>query len=79
MVQLLIFTYLRFLYTPQGQDIIGRKFYRPREAAAAARYASRFPKLQLFEIDRNFGGWKAAQAKFFADGAIFDQIYTGSE
>ena len=71
--------YLQFLYSPEGQDIIGREFYRPRDPAAAARYAKRFPALQLFEIDRNFGGWDKAQAKFFADGAIFDQIYTGSE
>jgi sulfate transport system substrate-binding protein len=71
--------YLQFLYSSEGQDIIGREFYRPRDPVAVARYAKRFPALQLFEIDRNFGGWDKAQAKFFADGAIFDQIYTGSE
>jgi sulfate transport system substrate-binding protein len=69
--------YLRYLYTPEAQDIIARDGYRPRDASVAAKYAARFPKLQLFEIDRNFGGWKKAQATFFADGAIFDRIYSG--
>ena len=71
--------YLNFLYTPQAQEIIARDGYRPRDPAVALRYANRFSKLQLFEIDRNFGGWDKAQATFFADGAIFDQIYTGAE
>lgn len=71
--------YLNFLYTPQAQEIIARDGYRPRDPAVALRYAKRFSKLQLFEIDRNFGGWDKAQATFFADGAIFDQIYTGAE
>lgn len=69
--------YLRFLYTPEGQEIIARKGYRPRDPAIAARYADRFPNMQLFEIDRNFGGWAKAQAIFFSDGGIFDQIYEG--
>lgn len=69
--------YLRFLYTPEAQEIIARDGYRPRDAAVAARHASSFPNLQLFEIDRNFGGWTKAQDRFFADGAIFDRIYGG--
>ncbi|HEY4989260.1 MAG TPA: sulfate ABC transporter substrate-binding protein [Opitutaceae bacterium] len=67
--------YLEHLYSDEGQDIAGRNFYRPRNAAAAARYASVFPKLELFTIDAVFGGWTKAQKTHFADGGIFDQIY----
>jgi len=65
--------YLQFLYTPQAQDIIGRRHYRPRDPAAAAKYAAKYPSLKLATI-RDFGGWDRAQATHFADGAIFDQI-----
>jgi sulfate transport system substrate-binding protein len=67
--------YLQFLYTPEGQEIIARHFYRPRLEAVATKYASQFPNLALFTIDEVFGGWQKAHAKHFADGAIFDQIY----
>jgi sulfate transport system substrate-binding protein len=67
--------YLRFLYTPQGQEIVARHYYRPRSPAVAQRYAAQFPKLTLFTVDDMFGGWQKAQATYFADGAIFDQIY----
>ncbi len=67
--------YLRYLYSPEAQDLIGKHFYRPTEPAAAAKYAAQFPKLELLSIDRDFGGWKKAQATHFADGGIFDQIY----
>ena len=67
--------YLKFLYTPEGQDIIGRNFYRPMDPAVAARYRSQFKSLQLFQIDRNFGGWARAQAAHFNDGGLFDQIF----
>jgi sulfate/thiosulfate transport system substrate-binding protein len=67
--------YLRYLYTPEAQEIIARNYYRPRNAAVAARHASQFPKLSLFTIDRNFGGWKRAQAAHFNDGGLFDQIF----
>ena len=68
--------YLDFLYTPEGQDIVGHNYYRPIDAAAAAKYAPQFPKLKLFTIDQQFGGWTKAQATHFADGGSFDQIYT---
>jgi len=68
--------YLKFLYTPEAQDIIGKNFYRPRDPAAAAKYASQFTNVKLFTIDDTFGGWKQAQPRFFGDGGIFDQIYT---
>ena len=67
--------YLRYLYTPAAQDLIGANHYRPVDRAAAAKYAASFPKLALFTIDRNFGGWKKTQAEHFDDGAIFDQIF----
>jgi ABC-type sulfate transport system substrate-binding protein len=67
--------YLEYLYTEAGQEIAARHFYRPRLASVAAKYESQFPKLNLVTIDEVFGGWKKAQATFFADGALFDQIY----
>ena len=71
--------YLNFLYTPAAQDLIGRNFYRPADPAAAAKYAGQFPKLSLFTIDRNFGGWAKAQATHFNDGGIFDQIFDAAK
>jgi sulfate/thiosulfate transport system substrate-binding protein len=68
--------YLEFLYTPEGQELAAKHFYRPRDPAVAARHASRFPKLRLVTIDGAFGGWQKAQATHFADGGVFDQIYT---
>ena len=67
--------YLEYLYSPEGQDIAGRNFYRPRDAAAAAKYSSVFPALKLVTIDEEFGGWAKAQKTHFADGGVFDQIY----
>jgi len=67
--------YLAYLYSPEAQDLIGKHYYRPSEPAAAAKYASQFPKLELLSIDKDFGGWKKAQATHFADGGVFDQIY----
>ena len=68
--------YLKFLYTPQGQEIAAHNGYRPRDTAVAAKYATTFPQLPLFTVDDTFGGWKKAQATHFADGGTFDQIYT---
>jgi sulfate/thiosulfate transport system substrate-binding protein len=67
--------YLEYLYTPGGQEIAARHYYRPRLAAVASKYAHQFPKLTLFTIDEVFGGWAKAQKTHFADGGIFDQIY----
>jgi sulfate transport system substrate-binding protein len=66
--------YLEFLYTPEGQEIAARHYYRPRDAAVLAKHAARFPKLNLITIDA-FGGWRAAQKRHFDDGGVFDQIY----
>jgi sulfate transport system substrate-binding protein len=67
--------YLNYLYSDEGQEIAARNFYRPRNEKMAAKYAGQFPKLTLFNIDQTFGGWQKAQAKHFADGGVFDQIY----
>ncbi len=67
--------YLRFLYTPEGQDIIARNYYRPLDPTVAARYKARFPNLPLLQIDRNFGGWQRVQAAHFNDGGLFDQVF----
>ncbi len=68
--------YVEYLYTEEGQDIIGRHFYRPIAAKAQAKYAKQFPKLNLFTVDQAFGGWTQASKEHFADGGVFDQIYT---
>jgi sulfate transport system substrate-binding protein len=67
--------YLAYLYTPEGQDIVARHFYRPRDPSVLQRYASQYPHLNLFTIGDLFGGWAKAQPRFFDDGGIFDQIY----
>jgi len=70
--------YLKFLYTPQGQEIAARHYYRPRDAAVAAKHAAAFPQVRTFTIDQVFGGWRKAQARFFADGGVFDQFKPGT-
>jgi len=67
--------YLQYLYSPEGQEIAARNYYRPRDPIVAARHATEFPPVRLFTIDRVFGGWTQAQKIHFADGGIFDQIY----
>ena len=67
--------YLRFLYTPEGQEIIGRNYYRPLDPAVAARFKAQFPNVPLLQIDRNFGGWQRVQAAHFNDGGLFDQVF----
>jgi sulfate transport system substrate-binding protein len=71
--------YLRFLYTPAAQDIIAKNGYRPIDPAVAARYAGSFPKVKLFTVDRNFGGWTRTQKAHFEDGAAFDQIFAAAK
>ncbi len=66
--------YLNYLYSPAGQDIAAKNFYRPRNAAIAAKYAKTFAPVKLFTIDQEFGGWTQAQKVHFGDGGIFDQI-----
>ena len=68
--------YLEYLYTPEAQEIAARNYYRPIDPAVAARHAQQFPKLSLFTVDDVFGGWTRAQKTHFADGGVFDQIYS---
>jgi sulfate transport system substrate-binding protein len=69
--------YLKYLYSPEGQEIAARHYFRPRNAAVAKKYSNRFPKVRLFTIDDVFGGWFNAQRTHFNDGGVFDQIYGG--
>ena len=66
--------YLKYLYSKEGQEIIAKNFYRPTDPEIAAKYARQFQPVELIKIDQ-FGGWTAAQNKFFADDGVFDQIY----
>lgn len=68
--------YLKYLYTEEGQEIAAKNYYRPISETVAAKYAEQFKTLELLSIDKDFGGWKEAQTKHFADGGIFDKIYT---
>jgi sulfate/thiosulfate-binding protein len=67
--------YLDYLYTPTGQELAAKHFYRPRLETVAAKYQAQFPKVTLVTVDQVFGGWKKAHATHFADGGLFDQIY----
>jgi sulfate/thiosulfate-binding protein len=68
--------YLQYLYADAGQEIAAKHYYRPRSPAVAARYADRFPRIELFTIADVFGGWQNAQRTHFVDGGVFDLIYT---
>ena len=65
--------YLRFLYSPEGQEIGARHHYRPRDAAVAARHGRDFPEVKLFSVEQ-LGGWQKLQQTHFNDGGLFDQI-----
>jgi sulfate/thiosulfate-binding protein len=67
--------YLRFLYTPAAQEVIAKNHYRPRDADVAKKYATFFKDIPMVTIDDTFGGWQKAQARHFADGGTFDQIF----
>jgi sulfate adenylyltransferase subunit 1/sulfate transport system substrate-binding protein len=67
--------YLAYLFKPETQALIAKFGYRPAYPQhAAAADLKRFPKIELVKIDQQFGGWPAAQKKFFADGGVFDEI-----
>ena len=66
--------YLQYLYSKEGQEIVAHNYYRPRDPEIAAKYADRYPKLNLVTI-ADFGGWAKAQQEHFAEGGVFDQIY----
>lgn len=70
--------YLNFLYSPLGQEIAARNFYRPRNAAVLAKYKQNFKPLKLVTIDQAFGGWDKAQKVHFENGGIFDKIVSAN-
>ena len=65
--------YLGYLYSQEGQEIIARHYYRPRDPQVAARHAAHFPQLKLATI-ADFGGWAQVQRTHFSEGGVFDQI-----
>jgi sulfate/thiosulfate transport system substrate-binding protein len=67
--------YLEYLYSPEGQEIAAKRYYRPRSEAVLKKYAAQFPKVKLFTLGEIAGDWQKAQSKHFADGGIFDQVY----
>ncbi|HEY7986623.1 MAG TPA: sulfate ABC transporter substrate-binding protein [Methylophilaceae bacterium] len=68
--------YLQYLYSDEGQEIAARNHLRPVSETVAAKHAADFPKLELFTVNEVFGSWKQVEQKHFADGGVFDQIYS---
>jgi sulfate/thiosulfate transport system substrate-binding protein len=66
--------YLEYLYSDEGQEIVAKNFYRPRNETTAKKHEGQFAKLKLFTIDEVFGGWQKAQRTHFNDGGVFDEI-----
>jgi sulfate/thiosulfate transport system substrate-binding protein len=67
--------YLDYLYSPEGQEIAAKRYYRPRSEAVLKKYSTQFPKVKLFTLAEITGDWKKTQQTHFADGGVFDQIY----
>lgn len=67
--------YLEYLYSPVGQDLAGKNYYRPVDPQYAKKYADTFPEVNLVTVNEAFGGWQKAQRTHFNDGGVFDQIY----
>src|SRR6266404_5357380 len=70
--------YLKYLYSPEGQEIAAKHYYRPRLESVSQKYSQIFPTLNLFTIDEMFGGWQKVQKTHFNDGGVFDQIQRAS-
>jgi sulfate/thiosulfate-binding protein len=70
--------YLEYLYSPEGQEIAAKHYYRPRLESVAEKYASTFPKVNLFTINEVLGGWQKTQKTHFNDGGVFDQIQSAN-
>jgi sulfate/thiosulfate-binding protein len=67
--------YLKYLYSPEGQEIAAKRYYRPRSEAVAKKYGVQFPKVKLFTLAEIIGDWQKTQKIHFADGGVFDQVY----
>jgi sulfate transport system substrate-binding protein len=71
--------YLEYLYSPEGQEIAAKHYYRPVVDSTAKKHAAQFKKIGLFTVDELFGGWQKAQKTHFDDGGVFDQIYQATK
>jgi len=71
--------YLKFLYEPEAQEVIAKNHYRPTDPTVAAKYASQFPKLELFTVDQVFGGWAKAQKEHFSAGGTYEKLVIEAE
>ena len=69
--------YLKYLWSPEGQEIAAKNYLRPRDQAILAKYNDRFPKVDFLSVEKTFGDWREVQKKYFSDGGVFDQIYSG--
>ena len=67
--------YLKYLWSPEGQEIAAKNYLRPRDQAILAKYNDRFPKVDFLSVEKTFGDWRDVQKKYFNDGGVFDQIY----
>lgn len=71
--------YLDYLYSKKGQEIAAKNYYRPRNQEVLNKYKDQFKEIDMVTIDQAFGGWRKAQKRFFDDGGLFDQIYSGQK
>jgi sulfate transport system substrate-binding protein len=69
--------YLKYLWSPEGQEIAAANYLRPRDPAVLAKYTDRFPKVDFLSVEKTFGDWRTVQKTHFNDGGVFDQIYSG--
>lgn len=68
--------YLEFLWSPKGQEIAAQNYLRPRDAEVAKKFAHQFPKINTIAVEEVFGSWSEIMKTHFADGGVFDSIYT---
>lgn len=69
--------YLKYLWSPEGQEIAANNYLRPRDPQILAKYKDRFPKVDFLSVEKTFGDWRTVQKTHFIDGGVFDQIYPG--
>lgn len=69
-------SYLAFLFSPAGQEIIAQQSFRPQDPTVLAKYAAKFPRINTFTVEGYLGGWDKVQRDHFADGALYDQLFT---
>ncbi|MBD9677362.1 sulfate ABC transporter substrate-binding protein [Pseudomonas sp. PDM18] len=68
--------YLKYLWSDEGQTIAANNYLRPHNPEVLAKFSDRFPKVDFFSVVKTFGDWRTVQKTHFADGGVFDQIYT---